>query len=92
MCYLYLKQISMVRKEIGLYERGGSKFIHAIDCNLTIEELSKIFAPKNGDDVLFYEVYPIDKEQYEKLRLLIPELAEYDLKNFEMFLESYQEE
>jgi len=80
-----------VKRAICVYSTINDKLIdeYSID-NIPVIELREILNA-DKDDVDVYKVYPVSKEQLQKLINFVPELSKIEFEDIELYADCYQE-
>jgi hypothetical protein len=79
----------MIQREISIYEPFGDQWIASLQIDITPEQLST-FLEAFDDDPDYYRPYAVDQLHYDLLIALVPELHEYKLSHFAIYLEAFE--
>lgn len=80
----------ILSREIAFYQKKGSAQINSIVINIPVEKLIDILNVDIEDDSNLYKIYEINKNQYVKLKELIPQLLEIDFRKVAVYYECRQ--
>ena len=80
----------ILSREIAFYQKKGSAQINSFVINVPIEKLIDILNIDIEDDSNLYKIYEINKNQYVKLKELIPQLLKVDFRKVAVYYECRQ--
>ena len=78
-------------REISVYEKDNDKYLNSFSVNLSLEKMINLLDIDLDNDPAVYDVYKINKSQFNYLKEFIPELLLLNFNEVELFYECCQE-
>lgn len=78
-----------IERSIAVYEKEEDSLIEDIVIDLSVAFLIDLFKVDTNDDPDFYKVYPIHKDHFHELKVLVPELSKFDFDTVKMYIECF---
>lgn len=75
-------------REICVYHKTGNNLINRQSIKISISILSTIFQAAPFDNN-YFQVYQIKKKEYNLLTKYVPEITNYTVDEFDLFMESF---
>ena len=77
-------------REICIYEKFGDALIESYQIDISLDKIIEIFGINIKNDPCAYNVYEVQGTEYEYLKLYLPEIIKYNIRDFAIYYECYQ--
>lgn len=78
-----------VERFIAVYDKFDDSMLEDIQIELSTSDLAGLLDIDKADDPDVYKTYQVTQAQFDKLKIIVPELAGFDFDKVRMHLECF---
>lgn len=77
-------------REVSIYYKEKDDFLKSFVIDIPLNEIKEIFGEHMPDDPGYYAAYQVQEKEYKRLINYCPELSEYPLNTWDVFLQTFR--